>query len=244
MKKKFNFNEFVWFLILLGFTLYFYRVLHTNKIVNFIHPDMIKYSYFALICLLILTLFQCSNIFSKRRSNKFRKGYILFFIPLFFGILVNPNGLDTNTVYNKEVSISKIQDVNFDKSIIKDGVINITSENYFNAYNYISENLNKYIGNDISVEGFIYKDSKFKTNEFVAARLLISCCAADGQVIGFLCQADNLTNLDKYKWVRVKGKIDKEILIGTIGQNSEVPVIKVSSIEYIDTPSNQYIYPQ
>jgi putative membrane protein len=242
MKKKFNINEFIWFLILLSFSLYFYNLLHTSKIDEFINPKLIKYSYFTLGALIIFTLFQISNIFSKRRSKVLKKGYALFFIPLFLGVVVNPRGFDTAMAHNKGVNIDQSFFHIIHEDFTKGNKINITEENFFDAHTEIVEKVDKYSGKEISLQGFIYTNKKFKCNQFVVARMAISFCAADGQVIGFLSETDKAQYIKANQWVKVDGVIDKTTATNNDGKKYIIPIIKIKNFEYIKEPVNKYVY--
>ena len=90
---RFNKTEFKWLLILIGFSYYIYTLLTTGNINLFIHPRMIKYVRFALVVLLILSLFQLKRLFIITNNRK-RKIYLgVFLFPLTLGIFINPQGL-------------------------------------------------------------------------------------------------------------------------------------------------------
>ena len=84
MKKKLNLNELIWFLILIGFTCYFYMIISTNKITLFVHPKMVKYVKFALCFFIILVIFQGKNIFSNKKAKRLKIGIYHVFNPTDF----------------------------------------------------------------------------------------------------------------------------------------------------------------
>ncbi len=125
-----------------------------------------------------------------------------------------------------------------DEFQIKNGTIVVDSENYVTWMEEIYNNLDQYEGKKIQVTGFVYKDNQFGENEFVSARMLMVCCAADMQTIGFLCKYEGASELTSDTWIKVSGTIEKGEFEG-----SEMTVIAVNQIESIETPENEYVYP-
>ena len=97
----------------------------------------------------------------------------------------------------------------------------------------------KYEGKNIEMVGFVYKDDEsLKENEFVVARLMMVCCAADMQPVGIVCQYDKTSELKSEEWVKVKGILETYDFAG-----EKNPIIKVESIEPTDKPKEEIVYP-
>jgi putative membrane protein len=112
MKKKLNLNELIWFLILIGFSYYFYMIISTNNIDLYVHPKMVKYVKFALCFFIVLTIFQSKNILSVKKNKSLKLGYIMFIIPLALGIILKAEGLSAYSVINKGFSLTSQLKVN------------------------------------------------------------------------------------------------------------------------------------
>jgi len=110
--------------------------------------------------------------------------------------------------------------------------------NYFRWLKEIYDNMETYRGKKIEVVGFVFKDKQVKANEFVPARLLMTCCTADLQTVGMLCRYDNAKSLARDAWVKVTGTIK---IIDYKGV--KIPVIVADSIVNADKPENEYVYP-
>lgn len=253
MKGKLNINEFIWFLILIGFSFYFYQLTYTGKLSYFIHPKMFKYCYFAIFALALMAVYQLSSVFLGSSHVKVKYGYLLFIFILFVGFVIDPRGLNAQAALNRGISSLDRRVVTGDtkeenieqKSPIKRrprGSIEVNDKNYMEILNDIHNNLEDYQGKEISVDGFVYKEASFNSNTFVAARMLVNCCAADAEVVGYLCRYDNKANFSKEQWIKVTGVIDKaEIEDGDRGKKV-VPVIDVTKITKINEPENKYVY--
>lgn len=122
---------------------------------------------------------------------------------------------------------------------IDNDIIVMDDTNYYKYLTEIYENLDKYKDTKIEVIGFVFKDNKeFKDNEFVPARLLMVCCAADMVPIGFLCQYDDTVQLEKDSWVKVTGTLDS-----TEFEGNKIPIINATTVQQVDEPEDAYIYP-
>lgn len=282
MKKKISLNELIWFFILLGFTLYFYRIISTNKITLFVHPKMAIYVKFALYFFIVLTIFQLKNIFNGNKNKRLKFGFIMFLIPLTLGFLLKPEGLSAYNVINKGFSLTSQLKINTLKhkhttladgtelcehndeyshnaeseydnvslkeplesmKLVKDETIDMKSGKFMNIYEDIYGNPYGYGGRAIHMKGFIYKQKGLSIDEFILSRILVSCCTADAQLVGLLCDYSKGEELTEGNWVNVEGTLEqhkfKDIISGEV---SVIPIIKVNKIEKLDEQDNEYIY--
>lgn len=248
--KRFNINEFIWFLILLAFTLYIYYLLSTNKITLFVHPKLAKYSAFSLIIFGELTIFQLFKVFSVKTRIKFKKGYIFFILVLIIGIFIAPGGLNSEIGDKKGISLVSSHSIeNIGKHIhTKDEVINsnmiiFNEKNYVHYLEDLSENIDKHIGKKIIIGGYVTKGNKLNKDEFILTRLLINCCVADSQVLGVLCRDSSNIALDKDTWIRVEGIVSfKENKDENNKITGKLPLIVIEKVTRINKPGNPYIY--
>ena len=65
-----------------------------------------------------------------------------------------------------------------------------------------------YEGYTIRMTGFVFKDPEFlEPDEFVPARLVMSCCVADLLPFGMICRSEDAGGLQADSWVTVEGVI-------------------------------------
>ncbi|WP_105614505.1 TIGR03943 family putative permease subunit [Vallitalea okinawensis] len=100
----FNKNEFVWFIILLAFSILFYQLLNSGDIQHYIHPKMIIYIKFAFWAFIVLTVFQTPQIFTEDSRDHIKKGFIIFLIPLLLAFIVQPKNFNMDVIANKGFS--------------------------------------------------------------------------------------------------------------------------------------------
>lgn len=157
------------------------------------------------------------------------------------------NGTQGNTAGNSAQADGSRADAQEDDSIVKqyglalseDGSVQVSDELFYPWLTEIFANMNKYEGVQITIKGFVFKDSgSMESNEFIPARLLMWCCSADLSPCGIVCEYDKAAELKENTWVTVTGVIH-------IGQHKgqDEPQITVTSVSPADKPQEEYVYP-
>ncbi|MEN6348298.1 MAG: TIGR03943 family protein [Syntrophomonas sp.] len=191
-----------------------------------------------------------------------------FAIPLLF-VLVMPNAtLDASIAADRGVSISSVdatQNANgaasgtttsssgtasqqnstgyqqdnsqYDYSL--DPQLVVTDDNFVSLVAQIYETPQKFVGKDITMMGFVVRDSDFSEKQIGIVRYVITCCTADAMPCGFLCQYDNASSLKNGTWLEINGTIDMGKL-----RNSDFAVVKIKSFQPVKEPQMPYVYPR
>ncbi len=113
----------------------------------------------------------------------------------------------------------------------------IPSNQYTNALKAVHENLNDYIGKEITFTGYVYKIDYLQKNQFVIARNMIINEASQTVVVGFLCEYDDISQFENLSWVKLTGTIQKGNL------NGEIPILNITHIEKTTKPTDEFVYP-
>jgi putative membrane protein len=93
--------------------------------------------------------------------------------------------------------------------------ITVGETDYYRWIQELYDNLDTYEGYTLSVTGFVFKDPDFMDgDEFVPARLMISCCVADLVLCGIPCRYDGADTLTNDEWVTVEGVIERGEYMG------------------------------
>lgn len=129
-------------------------------------------------------------------------------------------------------SVFKVTD-----SIAEKDIVELDSSNYTNTLKTVHENLDSYIGKKISFSGYVYRLYDFTDNEFVLARNMVVSNDFKTLVVGFLCNYKNAKEFEDNTWVKITGEITKG------NYHGDIPVIKITKIEKIEKPSDEYVYP-
>lgn len=121
--------------------------------------------------------------------------------------------------------------------IITDNTITVDDKNFISWMSELNNNPDNYNGMKIEYVGYVYKSSDFKSNQFVAGRDMMWCCAADIQLAGCLCQYDKTSELKANSWVKVDGTLST-----TTWQGAATPLIEITSITPAQKPADDYVY--
>ncbi|WP_409251922.1 TIGR03943 family putative permease subunit [Bacillus sp. SCS-153A] len=114
--------------------------------------------------------------------------------------------------------------------------IYVRDEQFIQTLSIIDENLDVFIGKEIQLTGFIYKDESFVENQAVISRFTVTCCVADAGVYGLLTEDNQLASLEPDTWVNVSGIVNKVDFNGYM-----MPVITNPVFEVIEAPENPYV---
>jgi putative membrane protein len=246
--RRFNTEEFIKFIIFAAFTAFLYYLLKTGRINNFIHPKMLTYIKLTIVGLSILALFQLTKIFTVMTRNKFRISHLILFSTILIGFMAAPNSLNSAIAENKGVTLTNSNSNSPSSQHIKENIINNTilfnDDNYYEILFDVADKVDQYNGKKIIISGFVYKEEGFKQNEFVIARMMMSCCAADSQVIGLMCKWDKAPQLNKDQWVSIEGKIESTVYRNAdMDKDDVMPVVVIEKIDNIKAPESPYVYP-
>ena len=152
-------------------------------------------------------------------------------------------------IFNIHLSISKILSiiiiiltvffvvlalVTFAKQILANNHIEITNSNYTTILEDAYDNIDSYLGKNISITGYVFRLPDFGNNEFVIARdMLVD--DTHSQVVGFLCNYNQISQFQTNTWVRINGIIEKGHYFG------EIPIIRIKSIKKVTTPNEIFV---
>ncbi|WP_271814104.1 TIGR03943 family putative permease subunit [Clostridium beijerinckii] len=270
--KKINAEVVAKILILLGFSIFYLKIIVSNEILKYVHPRIIPFAIFGMISMFIITLFLISDIFYNNRKKFKIKNHFIFIFPLIMIIFMQSTsansaikGIDTNGKLNESSSnnsssnnsnnnspsLNSTYELYSGKSEsdgqgqvdkiqlnIVNNIIEVNINNFVSSLDEILGNPKKYEGKEIEISGFVYRDKDLKENQFIIARFMMVCCAADLQVAGIECSSSDSGSYDNGTWVKIKGKIK----INT-SEDGIDPVIAVETIEKDPAPDTSYVYP-
>ena len=245
---------------MLGFALFFYTVIEAGNVQYYVHPRIIPYMKFGIAAFVLISLFMSDELFKPKRGNVRVARYLLFIVPLICAFALPPKIMDydsmslssINTAGNEvildegsdnNVSEQKVSGIgdNTSKSnkglLLQGDTIIMEDSSFVPWIQELYDNFGKYEDKKIQVVGFVFKDKEFKQDEFVTARYMMNCCAADMQLVGILCNYQG-AELKKDSWVKVSGKIQMGQFDG-----QKMPVIAVENVVPEDKPKNEFVYP-
>ncbi|MGL5353323.1 MAG: DUF1980 domain-containing protein [Clostridium sp.] len=265
--KRFNFNEFIWFIILFFLTALWGYLILSGDIFDLVSTRMIKYSYFAFVIFAILTIFQISKIVSFPTRNDMSSK----FIPLIFTFFMALAYIALNSTYTNSVSILLTEDqVDF---YYTGNYISIEQTGSSpNSYNLIKE-LNAdspYIGKVVSIVGYVNKSAnkadyengnegknevnnenstkgKLPKDSFLISRDEISCCLQDLSTISILSKETTLTTNSN---ISPNNHLSNNLengswvkALGIIKYENGTPYLDLLELNLIKEPEKKYYTP-
>ena len=142
------------------------------------------------------------------------------------------------------ILISAIYKIIFNNNVssVNDGIpeetiSKISVNNYTNILKCVHDDLDSYIGKQISFTGYVYRVYDLEDSQFVLARDMVISSDYQTLVVGFLCDYSNAKDFEDNTWVNITGTIEKG------NYHGDIPVLKITSIERCEKPSDEYVYP-
>lgn len=117
--------------------------------------------------------------------------------------------------------------------------ITISDQSFYPWMCELFLNHSRFEGFTVSVNAQVYKNPNITgSGQFLASRLLMSCCAADLVPTGIICQYPDADAMPNDRWVQIKGTIAVMDY-----QGRQVPAIQVTSLSEGKEPTELYVYP-
>jgi putative membrane protein len=122
--------------------------------------------------------------------------------------------------------------------LYKKDLIQVPDDGFIETVNSVDIFLEPFIGKKIQLSGFVFRDEDMKPEQFVVARMAMSCCSADVYPFGIMVEAAIGKSLSNDTWVQVTGTIKQ-----TNYRKNDIMMIAAEKIERVATPKNTYVYP-
>ena len=243
--RRFNFDEFLWFMILILLDLSMIYLVFTGKINFYIGSNMIKYSYITIIMISIITVFQIKNIFTPKGSLNIKIKLMPIILVLIIGVIsINKQQTFLHSELNVEILENKTSvidrkslyehefEYNFNKIKIdgKEEIIRIDADNPI-LIDDIRINPEKYIGKKLEIHGFVCKENYLNKNQIIIGRIITTCCAADSKIVGIVGEYEKAYSLNENDKIKVVGKVGSSIIKDENNIQHNIPAIIIENLE-------------
>ena len=248
--KRFNFDELLWFIVLILLDVSVIYLLSTGKIDFYIGKKMIKYIYITIVMISIIAIFQFKNVFTSKGNDNLRKKLLPIVLTVILGIIsINKQETFKHIELNKELQESKVSSIDM-KSLYEHESDYNSIQNKTNSKNEINTNdslvINqdnsivledirvnpiKYIGRKLEVHGFVCKESYLNKEQFIIGSIIISCCAADSKIVGIIAEYDKAYDLNENEKINASGVIGSSIIKDDNNVSHRVPIIIIEKLE-------------
>jgi putative membrane protein len=208
---------------------------------------------------------------SHGSSSKLNRtiGYLILSFPIFTGIFLPVQTLDSSFVKAKGFSFPSMENsisannpgqhqfLKPDSSVFygQEGYekvknkelseflnvteIDLDDKKYMKGMEVIYNFPGDFMGRTISFDGFAYKGEQVDGDHYFVFRFGFIHCAADSGVFGMLVDFPKGTQLNDDDWVHVTGKLSSELYQPF---TQTIPVLKVTSWQSIPAPKDPYVY--
>jgi uncharacterized repeat protein (TIGR03943 family) len=188
--------------------------------------------------------------------------YSLFILPLLLGFLMPNQAMPSSLVAKKGINLNGISmttnvangsgdsGVTFkaDKytqdfaklgvKLYQENSIELTEDMFLEKLQSLNIFIDNFIGKEMKVTGFVYRDPGMHENQLIVGRFAITCCTADALPYGVIIESSDANRFADDTWVTVTGTIDK-----TKYKDQDVLKINATQIEKTKAPNNPYVYP-
>ncbi|HEX9025535.1 MAG TPA: TIGR03943 family protein [Clostridium sp.] len=242
--KRFNFDEFLWFTVLILLDLYIIYLVFTGKMEFYIGAKMIKYSYITIIMISIISIFQFKNVFTSRGNSNIKIKLLPIVITLILGVIsINKQELFKHSELNNELRDSKVSNIDM-KYLYEHELDYSSTQNENNKQELLTVNEDnpmlledirvnpgKYMGRNIEIHGFVCRESYLNKNQFIVGRIVITCCAADSKIVGIIGEYNKSNDLHENEKIIARGTIGNSTIKDDNNVSHRVPIIKIEKLE-------------
>jgi uncharacterized repeat protein (TIGR03943 family) len=200
----------------------------------YIHPRYDALMVVAAVVLLLMAAAHLRDVFSGRPPHGSRWFYLLLAVPLLLGTLVPARPLGADTLAGRGVDLTAAGAVSARRELAGDPA----SWNLLEWATALTLRGDELAGSNADVVGFVFTEPTLGADAFYVVRYVVTCCAADGAVVGLPVLWPEGASLSPNSWVRVRGTIELAELGGT-----QQPALRAETVEPVDQPASPYLYP-
>ena len=243
--KKFNLDEFVWFITLILMAAGLVYLIRTGKISFYMGDKMIKYIYAAIFMISVISIFQVINIFTPKNNINLKVKYIPIILALIIGI-ISVKSQDSfrhrqlnNVLINEYTEDREHKHTDYLKDKKEYGQFIKIDDDNLDVLEEIQIDPERFIGKEIELCGFICKENYLKNTQFVIGRIIMTCCAADSKIVGILAEDKDIIKVKENEWVTVRGVINYTTINDDDGVSHKVPVINIANLVKSRNPESK-----
>ena len=146
---------------------------------------------------------------------------------------------DTSSYYGKE-GYSEMMDKGLNK-LEKADSIKLEGDSFLNDLETIYNYPGQFMGEEMTLTGFAYKDKELAANQAFLLRFGIIHCIADSGVYGILLDLPDDLKANNDDWLQITGTLDN---IYYQPFKKTIPVLKVTKWKKVAEPNDPYVYRQ
>ena len=150
--KRFNFDEFLWFIVLILLGISIIYLIFTNKIDFYIGKKMIKYIYISIIMISIIAIFQFKNIFTSKGNSNLKRKLLPILLTLILGVIsINKQETFKHIELNKDLKNSEISKIDMAYLYEHEGDYNSIENTNSKDENSFNQSANKNLKTEVNI---------------------------------------------------------------------------------------------
>lgn len=241
----------LWSIILGAAVIGIAYLLGSGKLAFFLHPRTWGALRLATVLLLLLCVVSWRDSYNTHTHRPVSLAHVLFLLPLLLALSCPPQMLSLEIISKKGLlGVLRGHAANCTEThaplvvFAPDQAIIVKDENFLVIMEALWEHTDSYLGYELEMLGFVYEDPLLGSDDFVLARLVMTCCAADAEVAGLLCRYSERGGLTAGQWVTVRGRIGKmPYYNAAVREVIDMPYLQVTETIPSEKPAQEYIYP-
>ena len=221
---------------------FLYLLIYNGTLETYIHP---RFSYLTLVAALGLFLvgvsyFRADGDLAHEHRSVAWWGLLIIAVPVVLGWMVPARPLGATAMNTREVSVVGLSSISASGSEDLTMARPNTERNILDWINLFqnTQEWSGFVGEEVDVVGFVYRDERFGSDELMISRFVVSCCAADGQPIGLIVRADDASVWTDDQWLEIRGTIELGEFNGLT-----LPLLMADEMVAVEAPAQPYLYP-
>lgn len=126
----------------------------------------------------------------------------------------------------------------FAEKLYDEPVIEVKEKDYIETLTTLDLFLDQFVGRQVSIGGFVYREEGMKASEFILGRFAVQCCTADALPYGVIADYPHASDYGKDEWIKITGVLGKTEYKGVT-----VMKLEVTKIQKIEAAADPYVYP-
>ncbi|MFC5701695.1 TIGR03943 family putative permease subunit [Cohnella faecalis] len=126
----------------------------------------------------------------------------------------------------------------FAEKLYDEPVIEVKEKDYIETLTTLDLYLDQFVGKQVSIGGFVYREEGMKASQFILGRFAVQCCTADALPYGVIADYPRASDYGKDEWIKITGVLGKTEYKGVT-----VMKLEVAKIQKIEAAADPYVYP-
>lgn len=235
-------QRFIKTLLLALMGIFLYTRLYNGTILYYINQRFVTLTWLAAVGLVLVAVSYYRRLQDEHTHEHDLSwvGLVIVALPMVLGWIVPARPLGAAAIGNREINIgvgggiSSVAAPGGNSTSVTIGEKNILD--WLGAFQRASDPA-IFTGQEAHIIGFVYRDERFGTEQFMVGRFTVSCCVADAAPIGLIVHWPDSADLPADQWVDVTGHFE----VGTFN-GITIPILVADQVEPTEAPAQPYLY--